>query len=170
MVTLGEVCLAKDGCQANPCPAGIECLPDADSSTAYTCLCPENHKFVDDTCAPIIPDIEYKLLDSHELMWRSGGRESNKVPLSIWRVNQYQMDFCSPGDMAIKHRHEDEQLRVDLLAKYCPATVDCHFTKAKNAGNQLLLLGNQLLLLGNQVYTQESSDFSGVNYLKILTI
>ena len=32
----------------------------------------------------------------------------------------------------------------------CPATVDCHDTKAKNAGNQLLfsnkLYGNQLLL------------------------
>ena len=52
---------------------------------------------------------------------------------------------------------------------YCPATVDCHDTKAKNAGNQLLF-GNQLLLLGNQLYTQENSDFSRVHYFKILII
>ena len=58
-------------------------------------------------------------------------------------------------------------LSIVWYFKYCPATVDCHETKVKNAGNQVLF-GNQLLLLGNQLYTQEYSDFSRVHYFKIL--
>ena len=59
-------------------------------------------------------------------------------------------------------------LDKDLLKiHYCPTTVDCHETKAKNAGNELLF-GNQLLLLGNQLYTQENSDFSRVHDIFVL--
>ena len=42
---------------------------------------------------------------------------------------------------------------------YCPATVDCHDIKARNAGNQLSLLGNQL-------YTKEKSELQNFDLQK----
>ena len=104
----GEVCVrtATDACsRLNPCPLGIECLNDPQDDNEFECLCPENHRYENNKCEPIIPDILYKLIDAHEFIWTATG----KMPLSIYRVRQFQMDFCSPGDIAVTSLPGDNQ-------------------------------------------------------------
>ena len=96
----GIVCVwrADDPCtRLDPCPPGIECVSSVEDNFAFECLCPENTRFKNNKCEQIVGDIVYKLIDSHELIWRASG----ELPLSIWRVRQFQMDYYSVGDLAV---------------------------------------------------------------------
>ena len=89
---------------------GIECINIPNDDNGFECLCPENTKYRNNKCEPIISDIIYKLHDAHELIWKS----ESEMPLSIWRVRQYQMDYCSLGDIAVTSLHGDNQFGVSL--------------------------------------------------------
>ena len=115
-----------DACsRLNPCPSGIECLSDVDDNNAFECLCPVNHRYSNNKCEPIIGDIIYKLLDSHEEILKI----DDLVPVSFYRVRQFQMDWCSLGDMALTQTYGANQqgvktelasflIRVGFLSRY----------------------------------------------------
>ena len=66
------------------------------------------------------------------------------------KSHQYKL-YNIPDQIEI---HSALKMKSKADSSYCPATAQCHDTKVKNAGSQLLF-GHSIIVVGTQLYTQK---------------
>jgi len=67
------------------------------------------------------PHIVYKYTDAYELIWNDRGTDGDH-DLSVWRVKNYQSDFCSLGDVA-NGGYKAPTTKAVLVREYVPGAL-----------------------------------------------